>query len=289
MPTAELLLDCRNIHGEGALWDGRSKRLWWTDIHGKKLWSLDPETGAASSHAMPARVCCFAPRARGGFLLAFAEGFALYDLESGVRQDLAPFEPDFPGTRLNDGRTDRAGRFVAGGMDEGSGKPVSSVWRVDPDLQATPLFGGVACANATCFSPDGKTMYFADSPTRRLEAIAYDPATGTTGARRLLGEIEGPGVPDGACVDAQGFVWVAIWEGYRVERWSPGGRRDLVVDVPVKKPTCCTFGGKDLEVLYVTSSRLGSSAAELLKEPTSGGLFALRPGVRGLPDSPFAG
>ncbi|HET6411565.1 MAG TPA: SMP-30/gluconolactonase/LRE family protein [Anaeromyxobacter sp.] len=289
MPTAELLLDCRNIHGEGALWDGLSQRLWWTDIHGKKLWSLDPKTGAASSHAMPARVCCFAPRARGGFLFAFAEGFALYDLESGVRRDLAPFEPNLPGTRLNDGRTDRAGRFVAGGMDEGSCQPVSSVWRVDPDLKAAPLFGGVACANATCFSPDGRTMYFADSPTRKLEAIAYDPATGTTGARRLLGEIEGPGVPDGACVDAQGFVWVAIWEGYRVERWSPGGRRDLVVDVPVKKPTCCTFGGKDLEVLYVTSSRLGSSEAELLKEPTSGGLFALRPGVRGLPDSPFAG
>jgi len=158
MPTAELLLDCRNTHGEGVLWDGRSQRLWWTDIHGKKLWSLDPETGAAATHEMPARVCSFAPRARGGFLLAFAEGFALYDLDTGARRDLAPFEPDLPGTRLNDGRTDRVGRFVAGGMDEAGGGPVSSVCRVDKDLRATPLFTGVACANAICFS--GSSVVF---------------------------------------------------------------------------------------------------------------------------------
>jgi len=289
MPTADLVLDCRNTHGEGILWDPRSRRVWWTDIHGKKLWSLDPASGAATSFDVPARVCCFAPRARGGLLVAFAEGFALYDLESGARQDLAAFEPDLPGTRLNDGRTDRAGRFVAGGMDEANGQPVSSVWRVNADRSATRLFGGVACANATCFSPDGRTMYFADSPRRTIEAIAYDPETGAVGARRVLGAVQGPGVPDGACTDADGFVWVAIWEGDRVERWSPDGRLDRTVDVPVHKPTCCAFGGKDLDVLYVTTSRLGSGEAELQRQPTSGSLYALRPGVRGLEDTPFAG
>jgi L-arabinonolactonase len=289
MAAAELLLDCRNTHGEGVLWDGRSRRVWWTDIHGKKIWSFDPETAAAASYDVPARVCCFAPRARGGLLVAFAEGFALYDVESGARQDLARFEPDLPGTRLNDGRTDRAGRFVAGGMDEAGGKPISSVWRLDPDLSATRLFGEVACANGTCFSPDGRTMYFADSPRGTIEAIAYDPATGAVGARRLVGRVEGPGIPDGACTDAEGFVWVAIWEGYRVERWSPAGRLDRTVEVPVRKPTCCAFGGKDLDVLFVTTSRLQSGDEEVAREPTSGSLFALRPGVHGLPDTPFAG
>jgi L-arabinonolactonase len=289
MPVAELLLDCRNTHGEGILWDDRSRRVRWTDIHGKKLWSFDPEKRESDSRDMPVRVCCFAPRARGGLLVGFAEGFALYDLDSGARRDLARFEPELPDTRLNDGRTDRSGRFVAGGFDEVKGRPVTSVWRVDADLSTTHLFGGVTCANGTCFSPDGRTMYFTDSPTRKLEAIAYDPATGSVGARRMLGEVEGPGVPDGACTDVEGFVWVAIWEGYRVERWSPDGRRVLVVDVPVRKPTCCAFGGKDLDVLYVTTSRLGSSEAELGNEPTSGGLYAFRPGVHGLPDTPFAG
>ena len=290
MPSAALVFDCRNTHGEGVLWDARSRRVWWTDIHGKSLWCLDPESGEGSSFAVPGRVCCFAPRARGGLLVAFAEGFALYDLGSGSRQDLAPFEPELPGTRLNDGRTDRAGRFVAGGMDEAGGcRPISSVWTVDPDLSVRKLFGNVGCANATCFSPDGRTMYFADSPRRTLEAIAYDPATGAVGTRRVLAHIEGPGVPDGACTDAEGFVWVTVWEGYRVERWSPDGRLVATVHVPVRKPTCCAFGGADLDVLYVTTSRLGSTDAELEREPTSGSLYALRPGVRGLPDTPFAG
>jgi L-arabinonolactonase len=289
MLVAELTLDCRNTHGEGVLWDARSRRVWWTDIHGKKLWSFDPESGASTYYDMPARVCCFAPRAGGGLLVAFAEGFAFYELGSGARQDLVAFEPDLPGTRLNDGRTDRAGRFVAGGMDEANGQPVSSVWRVDADRSATRLFGGVACANATCFSPDGRTMYFADSPQRTLEAIAYDPATGAVGARRVLGKVEGPGVPDGACTDSEGYVWVAIWEGDRVERWSPDGRLDRTVKVPVHKPTCCAFGGKDLDVLFITTSRLGSAAADLEREPTSGSLYACRPGVHGLVDQPFAG
>ena len=133
MPVAELILDCRNTHGEGVLWDAHSHRVWWTDIHGKKLWSLDPTSGASASFEVPARICCFAPRARGGLLVAFAEGFAFYDLSSRTREDLALFEPELPCTRLNDGRTDRAGRFVAGGMDEANGQPVSSVWRVDGD------------------------------------------------------------------------------------------------------------------------------------------------------------
>jgi L-arabinonolactonase len=289
MAGPELILDCRNTHGEGVLWDAISARLWWTDIHGKKLWSLDPATGASASYPVPARVCCFAPRARGGLLVAFAEGFAFYDLASGARQDLMPFEPELPGTRLNDGRTDRAGRFVAGGMDEADGRHVSSVWRVDPDLSFHRLFGAVSCANGTCFSPDGRTMYFADSPRRTIEAIEYDPATGAVGARRTLGNVEGPGVPDGACTDAEGYVWVTVWEGYRVERWAPDGRLDRTVPVPVRKPTCCAFGGKDLDVLYLTTSRLGSSEEELSREPTSGALFAFRPGVRGLLDNPFAG
>ncbi len=289
MLRADLVLDCRNAHGEGVFWDPRPRRLWWTDIHGRRLWSFDPASGEASSFPAPARVCCFAPRARGGHLVAFADGFALYDVISGDRQDLLRFEPEIPGTRLNDGRTDRAGRFVAGGMDEVDARPVSSVWLIDTDLSARKLFGGVACANGTCFSPDGRTMYFADSPSRTLEAIAYDPASGVTGKRRLLCHFDEPGVPDGACTDAEGFVWVAIWEGYRVERRSPDGGLVATVEVPVKKPTCCAFGDESLDVLYVTTSRLGSSEAELHREPSSGGLYAIRVGVHGLPDVPFAG
>ena len=289
MPAAELVLDCRNTHGEGVLWDPRSHHVRWTDIHGKKLWALDPATGAATSFDMPERACCFAPRERGGFLVGFAERFALHDLESGARQDLARHEPAPAGTRLNDGRTDRAGRYVAGGIDEVNLQPVSAVWQVDVDLSIRLLFGGVACANAICFSPDGRTMYFADSPRRTLEAFAYDPDTGAIGERRTVATIEGPGVPDGACTDAEGCIWVAIWAGHRVERWSPRGRLVQKVEVPVLKPTCCALGGHRLDVLYITTSRLDSSAEQLRREPTSGSLYAFQAGVCGLADMLFAG
>jgi len=287
---AELVLDCRNEHGEGVLWNSADGRVWWTDIHGKTLWSYDPATGSGESYPTPASIGCFAPRRDGTVIAAFVDGFALYDPRTGRRDDIAPFEPELPQTRLNDGRTDRQGRFIAGGMDEGGGNPVSSVWRLDPDLQLTRLFGSVRCANSTCFSPDGRTMYFADSPECEVVAFEYDPLAGMIGSKRTLARLpKGRGVPDGSCVDAEGFLWNAVWEGYRVDRYAPDGRLDRTIEVPVAKPTCVAFGGRDLDILFITTSRLGSDEDLLRREPFSGGLFAVRPGVKGLPDAPFAG
>ena len=287
---AELAFDCRNAHGEGVLWNALDGRLWWTDIHGKTLWAFDPASKNFESFAAPDRICCFAPRRDGTVLAAFADSFAIFDPKSGERDDIAAFEPELPQTRLNDGRTDRQGRFIAGGMDERGLKPLSSVWRVGVDLKPQKLFGGVACANSTCFSPDGRTMYFADSPTGEIVAFAYDTKTGSVGAKRTVATLpQGKGVPDGSCVDAEGFIWNAVWEGYRVARFAPDGRLDRTVEVPVAKPTCAAFGGTDLDTLFITTSRLDSSAELLEREPTSGSLYAVRPGVKGLTDPPFAG
>jgi L-arabinonolactonase len=287
---AELVLDCRNQHGEGVLWNALDRRLWWTDIHGKALWAYDPVSARADRYDAPDRICCFAPRRDGTLVAAFADAFAFFDPRTGRRDDIAPFEPEHAATRLNDGRTDRQGRFIAGGMDEEDLSPLSSVWRLDPDLTLTRLFGEVRCANSTCFSPDGRTMYFADSPDCEIVAFDYDPATGSLGARRRLASLpKARGVPDGSCVDAEGFVWNAVWEGYRVDRFAPDGRLDRSVAVPVMKPTCVAFGGPELDTLFITTSRLGSAAELLEREPHSGGLYAVRPGIKGLLDAPFAG
>ena len=287
---AELVLDCRNEHGEGVLWNALDGRLWWTDIHGKALWAYEPTAERAESFIAPDRICCFAPRRDGSLVAAFADGFAFFEPRTGRRNNIAPFEPDLPQTRLNDGRTDRQGRFVAGGMDERELKPLSSVWRLDADVRLTKLFNSVRCANSTCFSPDGRTMYFADSPQCEIVAFDYDPDTGAIGARRTLASLpKDRGVPDGSCVDAEGFVWNAVWEGYRIDRFSPDGRLDRSIEVPVMKPTCVAFGGSDLDILFITTSRLGSSPELLEREPTSGGLYAVRPGAKGLIDPPFAG
>jgi L-arabinonolactonase len=288
---AELVVDCRNAHGEGVLWSPEHGLLMWTDIHGRRLWTLDPSTGVAEDHAVPGRLCCFAPRAGRPWsevVAAFSDGFSLLDVVSGARRDLMAFEPELETTRLNDGRTDPRGRLVAGGMDEGSDmRPISSVWRLDPDLSAHRLFGGVTVANSTCFSPDGRTLYFADSPTGEIRAYPYDPETGEAGAPRVLARVDG--IPDGSCVDAEGHVWNAVWEGYRVDRWTPDGRLERSIPIPVAKPTCCAFGGEDLTTLYVTTSRLGEDPDRLAREPTAGGLYAVRTGIRGLATPPFAG
>jgi L-arabinonolactonase len=290
MSRAEIALGCRNLHGEGVLWDDREGRLWWTDIHGKMLWWFEPEGKKSASIAMPDRVCCFAPRRKGGLIVAFAKSVAFFDPDSGSISEICRFEPEQSETRLNDGRTDRQGRFIAGGMNEGSGAPSSTVLRVNSDASVTTVISGVSCANSTCFSPDGRRMYFADSPVREIWVYDYDVEMGVPANRRILVDLKGEsGFPDGSCVDEEGAVWNAVWEGRRVIRVLPDGTVDRVVEVPTLKPTCCAFGGADLATLFITTSRLGSTPEQLAADPSAGALFSFRPGVRGVADSPFAG
>jgi len=289
MERAELLVDCRNHHGEGVFWNPADSRLWWTDIHGKRLWWHEPATGRSDSIPMRDRVCCFAPRQSGGFIVAFAQEIAFLDPVTGDMQSLHSFEPGKPGTRMNDGRTDRQGRLVAGGMRE-SGEVDSSVIRVDADGSVTTLLDGIGCANSICFTPDGRNMYFTDSFVGDVWAFAYDIERGVPGERRLLNDFETePGIPDGSCVDAEGALWNAEWDGRRVIRILPDGTIDRVVEVPVLRPTCCAFGGENLDVLFITTSRLDMTEAQLTADPTSGGVFSFRPGVVGVVDAPFAG
>jgi len=290
MKDVELAVECRNILGEGVTWDHDAQRLYWLDIESSELWTFDPATRRTSTHKAAERIACFALRRRGGLLAGFASGFAFYDPETGRRQDIAKFEPNLANTRLNDGKTDRQGRFIAGGFDEVEGKPISSVVRLDPDGRMTTLFGGVSCANGTCFSPDGKTMYFADTPAATMWSFDYDVAHGTVGERRVVASFKDqPGSPDGSCVDAEGFIWNAQWNGRRVIRFAPDGRVDRVIEMPVLNPTCVTFGQAELDTLYITTARYRMTAGQLAADPESGALFAFKPGVKGWPDAKFAG
>jgi L-arabinonolactonase len=290
MKQAELVVDCRNVLGEGVTWDAAAQRLHWVDIESSELWTLAPASGEVSTHKAPERIACLAPRRSGGFVVGFASGFAFYDPASGARENLALFEPEIPATRLNDGRTDRQGRLVAGGFDEKNGAFISSVVRLDPNRRLAKLFDGVACANGICFSPDGGTMYFADSPARKIWSFAYDAATGAVGNQRLLTTFDGqPGQPDGSCVDADGCIWNAQWNGRRVVRFTPDGRIDLVVPVPALNPTCVAFGGASLDTLYITTAQYLMTSDELAATAHAGALFACVPGTRGLADAAFAG
>jgi L-arabinonolactonase len=290
VPDVELIVDCGNTLGEGLVWDAEAQRLYWTDIEEQRLWMLEPGSGRVRSVAVPERIGCFVPRAKGGLVVAFASGFAFLDPETGKREDIAPFEAELPHTRLNDGRTDRQGRLIAGGFDEVEGKAISSVVRLDADLRISTLINNVTCANGTCFSPDGRTMYFADTPAKEIWAFDYAPSDGALGKRRTIARFDDqPGMPDGSCVDAEGFIWNAQWNGHRVVRYAPDGRIDRILEVPVLNPTCVTFGGAELDTLYITTARYLMNAEQIVAEPLSGALFACKPGGRGLPDAKFAG
>lgn len=284
---ADLLIDCANHHGEGILWNPADGRLWWTDIHGERLWWHDPMAGTAGHTDLTKRLCAFAPRARGGWIMAFADGVELWSADLRPMATVHAFETDRPQTRLNDGRTDRQGRFVVGGMNEVTGAADSTVIRVNADLSVDTLIRGVSCANSTCFSPDGATMYFSDTPERCIRAYPYAEHLGEP---RILADLAGePGLPDGSCVDAEGGVWNAEWDGGQVVRIAPDGTVSHRIALPVPKVTCCAFGGPDLETLFITTSRLGMTEQEISKAPLSGGLFGVRPGLRGIKDSAFAG
>ena len=288
--NAGTVVECGNLHGEGVFWSSRHGLLYWTDIFGQRVWVYDPIARVARDFATPGKLCCFATRRDRPWnevVAAFSDGFAFLNIETGVRSEIAPLEAGPPGIRLNDGRTDRQGRLVVGGMDEG-GSLGAAVYRLDPDLTVTRLFGDVGCANGTCFSSDGKTMWFADSFKGEIERFDYDTATGTLSNRRAIGRTPAPGVPDGSCIDAEDHVWNAVWDGSRIERWSPDGRITQIIELPVKKPTCLAFGGPDLKSLFITSSRLGESAEALAGQPLAGHLFAVNLDIGGIPDADFA-
>jgi L-arabinonolactonase len=287
MDQAKLVLDCQNLHGEGVFWSSREQKLYWTDIKGQQVWCFDPETQASQHYDLDERLCAFALRKDGSILAAFASGIALYHLRTKEREDLYAFEPELSTTRLNDGRVDRQGRFVVGGIDESDdGASISRVIRVNQDFSIDTLLSDVACANSICFSPDGKTMYFADTPKQTI--LGYSYCDQGLGARFVLSQChDGPGFPDGSTVDNEGYLWNAKWNGACVTRYSSKGKLDKVIEVPVPNPTCVALGGKHLDTLFITTSRQMMSDDMLLDRPNAGGLFAIKVSTKGIEEPEF--
>ncbi len=288
---AAIALEAGDTLGEGVLWCGRRQVLYWTDIARAQLWELSPADGVTRTHAMPERLASFALcEADEWLLLALASRLAFYHLPSGELRPLHDIEPGLE-TRANDGACDRQGRFVFGTLHEpleGDKRPVGGFHRLGPDLSLERLpLPGVAIANSVAFSPDGATMYFCDSPMRRIQCCDYGDRPSRV--REFVDLTAMVGEPDGSCVDAEGALWNAQWGMGRVIRYLPDGRQDRVLPVAASQPTRPAFGGPALDTLYVTSARIGLSEAALTADPHAGALFQATPGVRGLPEPRFAG
>jgi len=280
-----------DILGESCIWCPTTRRVWWLDILKPCLQSFDPATGTHRVYPLPGPNCgCVALRRSGGLVLAMPDGLHAFDPETGSLELLVHPEPGKPDNRYNDGRCDRRGRFWIGTMHCDIKEPSGSFYRVGPDRSVQRLFGGISVPNSTAFSPDDRTLYFADTPRHAIWAFDFDIDAGTISNRRVFADLTGSkGLPDGSCVDAEGFLWNAQFAGRRILRYAPDGRLDRVIELPVKSPTCVCFGGPDLATLYVTSSTHRHGAEERAAEPLSGSLLALDVGVRGLPEAAFGG
>jgi len=278
-----------NVLGEGPCWDARSGRLYWVDIKSRRLEWLSP-AGGEGAWALPFQASVVVPRADGTLLLGTDRGIAVFDPATGAAEPRLELEPDRPWNRGNDGGVDLQGRFWFGTMDDEGARLTGAVYRLDADWTLTRVLDDLGIPNTLSVSPDGRTLYLADSFHQTLYGYSLDPRTGALGYRFVVADTrEGTGTPDGSAVDAEGFIWNAQWGASRIVRYSPDGEIDRIVDTPVSQPTKCAFGGADLDVLYVTSARGGLSDEQLEREPLAGSVFSFRPGVRGLALPPFGG
>jgi sugar lactone lactonase YvrE len=284
----ELLVDFKSFIGEGPVWDARIGRLAWVDILEGRLY-LTARDGATRTIQLPSPVGCLVPRASGGWAVALADGFWSVAEDAAVAR-LADVQSDRPDLRFNDGKCDPQGRFWAGTMALDHRPGAGALYRLDADLTVHRMLDDVSISNGLDWSLDGRTMYYVDTPTHRIDQFAFDPATGAISDRRPFVIIpEADGNPDGLTVDAEGAIWLALWDGWVVRRYVPDGTIEREVRLPCSEVTCPAFGGPDLDELYITSAWELLSEAQHAREPLAGGLFRARPGVRGRLPNAFAG
>jgi len=240
----------------------------------------DPSSGRDETRDVDRQVGAVVLRQDGGLLLAADDGFRTLDWDSGSTELLAPVEADRPELRMNDGKVDPRGRFWAGTMRRDEMGTEGSLYRLDPDHSVTRLFGGVGISNGLDWTTDRRTMYYIDTTPRALYAFDYDDATGAiSGRRALITFPEERGVPDGMTLDADGYLWVALWGGWAVQRYDPDGQMVGRVEVPASQVTSVAFGGPDLDELYITCARRDNEGDP--RQPAAGGIFRFRPGVQG--------
>ncbi len=278
----ELLLDAKATLGEGPAWDSKTQTLYWIDILEKRVYrnteilaELDDLIG------------CLAPRKNGNLILGTRFGFADLEPDSAQLTVLASLD-ELPTNRMNDGKCDPAGRFLAGTMDMNESDPNGSLYSFDGN-QTTRLLDGITISNGLAWSVDHKTFYYIDTPTRQVKAFDYDVTTGQIANPRVAITIpESLGWPDGMTSDTDGNLWIALWGGAQVTKWNPNtGQLLEQIPVPALQSSACVFGGKDMNELYVTSARKGMSEENLKKYPLSGGLFKVVTNVAGMPTFEF--
>lgn len=290
MTSVACAAEAANTLGESPVWDDAAGVLWWIDIHGRSLHRYHPASGSHGAVALGDQVGSVCLRRSGGLVAATRDGFSLLDSVTGVAVPIASPLAGMSDIRFNDGRAGPDGRFWAGTVQEKRVAGEAALYRLGVDGASERVLGGITVANGICWSPDRRTMYLADSHVREIYAFDFDARSGELSRRRLFVSFPPEyGMPDGSTVDADGNVWSAAIHGWHVLKFTPDGRLDDAIRMPVAMPTSCAFGGPDLSTLFVTSASMRLSEDERAEQPQAGHLFALATGARGLPEPRYAG
>lgn len=284
--AVEVVQRAQALVGEGPVWIGAQQTLYWIDIKGLQIHAFHVLSGTSRSWPAPERIGALIPRAGGGFVALAKGGIKLTDVPFTAFEPVMHPDSDRPGNRFNDAKCDPAGRLWAGTMDDEEKEATGRLYCLDNLKTARRFKDNVNLSNGLGWSPDGRTMYFVETLRSVIWAYDYDVDVGVATNERVFVTVpSSDGWPDGICVDAEGCVWLAHWGGWRLTRFTPGGRIDHVLKMPVPQVTSCAFGGANLETLYITTAAIGLDATV----PLSGSLFAVKPGVRGLPVASFRG
>ncbi len=292
-PQVDCIVDAKAAVAETPIWDTREQVLWWVSIFEPSLNRYDPATRENRAFKMPAPIGSFALREKGGALVALKTGLHFFDPASG-RLDFIVNPDPLPEHRLNEGKCDRSGTaFWVGSMKDPiePHQNTSAFFRFSPNSRLKRKIEGIITANAMAFSPDNRTLYQGDShpSVRSVFAWDHDASTGEISNRRLFLDTHGmDGRVDGCCIDAEGCYWAASIDSGTFKRFTPKGKLDMIVKIPVLWPTMPAFGGKDFDTIYFTS--LKRSDGRESPSGLDGGVFAMRvPGVKGLPETRFKG
>lgn len=276
-----------DLLGEGPVWSSNEQAIYWVDIIKCRLQYWQPESNTYKSWTLKSEIGSYALREQGGAIVALKTGFAFLDFDSGETTALFDPEESLSENRFNDGKCDRQGRFWAGTIGAND-SDTGALYRFDTKGNCQTMRKHVKVSNGLGWSPDNKTMYYTDSPLQKIVAFDFDETTGNLSNERVFAEINN-GFPDGLTVDSEGYVWSAVWDGWRVERFAPDGSLSETIKMPVQRPTSCMFGGKNLDELFVTSASVGLNEKDLEAQPNAGNVFKIQTQTKGIPEPMYKG
>lgn len=274
------VIPAQNLLGEGPTWSVANQALYWIDILNAQLFAWSPASQQTEQWQLPEHIGSFGFLESGKLIVALSSGLAFFDKDSGKVEWIARPEPNELNTRFNDGKCGPGGRFWAGTMCYDEDQVRGSLYCLHPDKQIEQKEHPVGISNGLDWSLDHQIFYHTDSPLRTIFAYDYDVASGHIQNKRVFAQIT-DGFPDGLTLDAEGYIWSAIWDGWCLLRFAPDGSIDKKIDLPVQRPSCCTFGGPDLNQLYITSARKGLSPEALAQQELAGNVLMVEPGVSG--------